>query len=130
MSSGSLTDPRRLTVAAVLGLRVVYGAVLVATPGAITKRWLGADAGTGPTAVALRGLGMREVVLHAGAFGALVRGTALRPWLAASIAGDLTDVLATVAERSRGLPRRAAPATVAVGGGAAALSILLARLVD
>jgi len=39
-------------------------------------------------------------------------------------AGDLTDVLATAAGRRR-LPRGSAPATLAVGGGAALASVAL-----
>jgi uncharacterized membrane protein len=69
------------------------------------------------------------VVLHTGALIAVRRRTALRPWLAASIAGDLTDVIATAAGRRR-LPPGSPVATAAVGGGAALVSLLLAGAVE
>jgi hypothetical protein len=79
--------------------------------------------------VALRGLGVREVILHAGAALAARRDRPLRPWLAASVVGDLTDVIATTAGRRR-LPPGSPLATLAVGGGSALLSALLAVAVD
>jgi hypothetical protein len=55
-----------------------------------------------------------------------MRGRDVRPWLAASVAGDLTDIASTVAGR-RELPRGAAPATVVIAGGSALLSAALGR---
>ena len=46
----------------VLGFRVAYGAALLLAPDKITKSWLGPL--DDPARVALRGLGMREIVLH------------------------------------------------------------------
>ena len=53
--------------------------------------------------MALRGLGAREIVLHGVAIAAALRDRPVRPFLAASIAGDLADIAATVGGR-RGLP--------------------------
>jgi hypothetical protein len=117
------------TASAVLLLRVSYGLALVAAPRRLALRWLGEDADGAPVQVALRGLGAREAVLHGGAALALRRGAPLRPWLAASIAGDLTDVIATAAGRRR-LPAGSPLATLAVGGGSALISALLAVLVE
>jgi hypothetical protein len=119
----------RAAVAAVLGVRIVYGIGLIVAPARLAVRWLGPPAESGPTQVPLQALGMREIVLHTGALAALVRGAALRPWLAGSIAGDMTDVIATVARR-RMLPAGAARATLLVGGGSAALSAALAAAVE
>lgn len=119
----------RATAAAVLCLRVSYGVALIAAPGRLALRWLGESANDAPVQVPLRGLGTREVVLHGGALIALRNGTALRPWLAASIAGDLTDVIATAAGRRR-LPSGSPLATLAVGGGSALITLLLAGAVD
>jgi len=119
----------RASATAVLVLRVLYGVGLVAAPGRLTRRWLGDGAGDAPVQVPLRALGTREVVLHAGALIALRNGTALRPWLAASVAGDLTDVIATAAGRRR-LPPGSPLATLAVGGGSALITLLLAGAVD
>jgi hypothetical protein len=58
-----------------------------------------------------------------------LRGSALRPFLAASIAGDLADIGATTLARD-GLPEGSAPATAAVAGGSLLLSALLIALSD
>ncbi len=112
-----------------LTLRVGYGVALIAVPSRVALRWLGPAAEDAPLQVALRALGAREVILHGGALLALARGEAIRPWLAASAAGDLTDVVATVLGRRR-LPRGSAAATLAVGGGAAVASIGLTAALD
>jgi hypothetical protein len=111
----------RSAVAVVMALRIAYGAALIAAPERLARRWLGADAARPPAQVPLRALGMREVLLHAGGLAAAMRGGDVRPWLAASIAGDLTDIAATVAGRD-GLPQGAAPTTAAVAGGSALVS--------
>src|SRR3954470_19062125 len=112
----------RLAAVSLLSLRLAYGLALVAAPARLTKRWLGATAEGAGTQVAVRGMGAREVLLHAGALRSALQGRPVRPWLAASIAGDLTDIAATVAGRS-GLPDRSPGATLAVAGGSAALSL-------
>ena len=119
----------RVTATAVLALRVSYGLALIAAPRRLALRWLGESANDAPVQVPLRGLGTREAVLHAGALVAVRNGAALRPWLAASIAGDLTDVIATAAGRRR-LPPGSPLATLAVGGGSALVSAVLAGAVD
>lgn len=113
----------------VLGLRVAYGAGLIAAPARLGRRWLGEAAQSAPTQVPLRGLGAREIVLHCGALAAAGAGRPLRPWLAASIAGDLTDIAATIAGRDQ-LPRGAAPATVVVAGGSALIGAVVAAAVE
>lgn len=106
----------------VLGFRVAYGAALLVAPDKVTKSWLGSldDA----SRVALRGLGAREVGLHVLAIAAVLRGAPVKPLLAASIAGDLNDVLATAVGRG-GLPEGAAGKTAAVAGGSAVLTALI-----
>ena len=74
-------------------------------------------------------MGAREIVVHGAAIAAVLRGAPLRPYLAASAAGDVADIVATVAGR-RGLPDGAAPATLAVAGGSALLTAGLAAAVD
>ena len=121
--------PARTVTTAVLGLRIAYGAAMVAAPERIGRPWVGAPAARAPTQVPLRGLGGREVALHGLALCAALRGTPLRPWLLGSIAGDLTDLLATVAGRA-GLPEGALRATVAAGGGSALVTVALLALAD
>src|SRR6476469_937870 len=117
-------NARNLAVA-VLALRVAYGAALIAAPERLARRWLGADASRAATQIPLRALGMREILLHAGGLIAARRAAPLRPWFAASIAGDVTDIAATLVGRA-GLPRGSAPATAVVAGGSALVSAVLA----
>jgi hypothetical protein len=119
----------RAATITVLGLRIAYGATLLAAPARLSGRWLGDDARRGGTQVALRGLGAREVIFHGGALAAFLRGRPLRPWLAGSIAGDLADIAATVTARD-GLPSQSPAATALVAGGSAALSAALAVVAD
>ncbi len=119
----------RATASAVLVLRVSYGVALIIAPRRLAVRWLGDAANDAPVQVALRGLGVREAVVHVGALLAARRDAPLRPWLAASVVSDLTDVIATSAGRRR-LPAGSPLATLAVGGGSALVSLLLAAAVE
>ena len=119
---------RNLAVA-VLGLRIAYGAALVLAPARLTKRWLGPSGQRGPTQVGIRGLGAREVLLHLGALSAALEKRPLRPWLAASIAGDVADMASTAAAR-RELPEGSPAATLAVAGGSALISAAIAVAVE
>jgi hypothetical protein len=116
--------------AAVLTFRVAYGAALLIAPGKVAgNRWLGPGAHQPAATVALRGLGAREVALHGIALSALATGGPVRPWLAASIAGDLADIASTFASRE-GLPSGSPAATAAVAGGSAALTAAVAASLD
>src|SRR3954465_2775894 len=127
----------RAATFAVLGLRVAYGAALIAAPERLALRWLGPSAGTPPAQVPLRGLGAREIVIHGAAIAAATRDLPLRPFLAASVAGDPADIAATLPRRRgapvagrRGRPDGPAPATLAVAGGSALLTAALAAAVE
>ncbi len=118
-----------LTVA-VLGSRIAYGAALLVSPDRVAaNRWLGEDARRPAARVPLRGLGAREVTLHGAALAGFLRGSAIRPFLLASIAGDLADIGATTLSRS-GLPEGSAPATAVVAGGSLLLSAFVATQAD
>src|SRR3954451_15872008 len=108
----------RIAAIAVFGLRIAYGAALLAAPDKVTKRWLGPGRHGAAATVALRGLGAREVAIHAAVLVAALRAAPVRPWLAVSIAGDLSDIAATAATTASrsGLPSGATPATAAVAG--------------
>ncbi|MDP9346288.1 MAG: hypothetical protein M3P44_11290, partial [Actinomycetota bacterium] len=95
-----MRTPARTAAIAVLGLRLAYGAGLVAAPQRLAQRWLGPTSGSAPVQVPLRGLGARELVIHGFAIAAALRGDPVRPYLAASAAGDMADILATLAGRS------------------------------
>lgn len=93
------------------------------------NRWLGPGAGAPAARVALRGVGAREVALHGAALAAVLGRAPARPWLLASIAGDLADIGATAISRE-GLPDGSAAATAAVAGGSALLTAATAALLD
>jgi hypothetical protein len=121
------TAIRAMTVA-VLSSRIAYGAALLVAPGKVAgNRWLGPDARRPAAQVPLRGLGAREIALHGVALAGYLRGCPVRPFLAASIAGDLADISATTLARA-GLPEGSSPATAAVAGGSLLLSALAALL--
>jgi hypothetical protein len=113
----------------VLALRIAYGAGLIAAPSRLGRRWLGPAANAAPTQVPLRALGAREIILHTGAMIAAVRGAPLRPWLAGSIVGDISDLAATVAGRGE-LPKGSATATLVVGGSSAVISAVAAAALE
>jgi hypothetical protein len=116
--------------AAVLSFRIAYGLALLIAPGKVAgNRWLGPGARQPAATVALRGLGAREVAVHGIALATLVRGGAVRPWMAASVAGDLADVGSAFISRD-GLPDGSATATAAVAGGSAALTAAVAAGLD
>jgi hypothetical protein len=116
--------------AGVLAFRVAYGAALLIAPGKVAgNRWLGPGAYQPAATVALRGLGAREVAVHGIALALLARDAPVRPWLAASIAGDLADVAAALISRD-GLPANSSAATAAVAGGSAALTAAVAASLD
>lgn len=120
----------RGVTAALLSLRIAYGAALLASPAKVAaNRWLGAGARKPAAQVALRGMGAREVAVHGLALRALLRDLPVRPWLAASIAGDIADTGATFLARE-GLPDGSATATAAVAGGSALLSAAAAALLE
>jgi hypothetical protein len=117
----------RHAVAAVFGAHVAYGVVLFAAPSRITRSWLGPAVDGDPVKVALRALAGREILLHALGTAAALQGRPLRPGLAASFAGDLNDVVATMLGRT-GIPDDSPRKTVAVAGGSAALTGALLAL--
>lgn len=120
----------RKAAVAVAALRIAYGAALAVAPARTTKSWLGGDAALPAGTVALRALGAREIVLHAGAVAAAVADAPVRPWLMASIVGDCADVASTFAADSSRLPDRAALKTLVVAGSSAAISAAVLAALD
>jgi hypothetical protein len=119
----------RIAAVVVLGLRIAYGLGLVAAPARLTKSWLGPAGAQPATQVPVRGVGAREIALHGAALVAAATGAPVRPWLAASVAGDLADIASTAAA-GRALPARAVPKTAAAAGVSAALTAGVAAVVD
>jgi hypothetical protein len=121
--------PARIAAASVLGLRIAYGAGLVAAPARLARSWIGPVSDQPGGRVALRALGAREIFLHVGALQAVLRGAPALPWLAASVGGDLSDIASTARERER-LPDRAAPATGLVAGASALATVGVAAALE
>lgn len=119
----------RQAAVAVAAFRMAYGAALAAAPARTAGSWLGPDASRPGTVVALRCLGAREVVIHAGAIVAALRGAPVHPWLLASIGGDCADIAATYGGGSH-LPDGVPAKTAAVAGGSAALSAAVIAILD
>jgi hypothetical protein len=118
----------RITIGFATG-RIAFGLALIAAPRAVGTSWLG-PAGEHPaTQAALRGLGIRDIGLAAGAAWAASTGGAVRPWLIATVAGDLVDVGATLAAGDA-VPRRGRNGTLALAGASALAGAALAVAVD
>lgn len=104
--------------------RVAYAVAVAVAPKAAAGVWLGDEVKDGGTRVAARAMVARDAYLALGLADAARRGAATRPWLAALIASDLSDIASTVADGSR-LPKHSVPGTVAVAGAAAAIGVAL-----
>lgn len=92
MSERGLTGA---TLARAIGAgRAGFGLALLAAPERFAGPWLGRDARRAGTGVAVRGLAARDLALGVGALTASPE--TLRAWVAAGVAGDLTDLVATV----------------------------------
>jgi hypothetical protein len=125
-----MENPTKKAAAGILAFRIAYGAALLVAPGKVAgNRWLGPGAYQPAATVALRGLGAREVAVHGIALAALAKGRAVRPFLAASVVGDLADIASAFLSRD-GLPDNSPAATAAVAGGSAALTAAIAASLD
>lgn len=107
------------------GLRVVYALALIGSPSRVGAAWVGEAPAGGPTAVALRGLAARDLVLSLQVLLARENGARRTALLACAVC-DLGDVSATLAGDSRALPARAGLKTAALAGGSAVISAVLA----
>ncbi len=115
----------RLTTIAFAAGRIAFGAGLIAAPEKAAGPWIGRDAKRGPVKIALRGLGARDIALSVGMLLTLDDPDRLAPWLAVTIASDLTDLAATLAAPAGKLPENARWGTVALAGAGAALGAAL-----
>ena len=119
----------RTAAALVCGARIAYAVGLITAPEQLTRTWLGPPVVQPSTQIPLRGLAVREIGLATGGLLASLGGAPVRPWLVAQIAGDLSDVLASVWGRN-GIPPSAVSAVTAVGGASAAITAGAALAVD
>ena len=122
-------DTRKAITIALAAGRAAFGVALVGAPARIGSSWLGPDGELRATHVALRGLGARDTALASGAAWAAGRGAAVRPWLIATVGGDLADIAATLAAGDS-VPRRARRGTLLLAGASALASTGLAVAVE
>lgn len=80
--------------------RIAVGVALVAVPALATRQWLGeTDEDDTGRAIAVRGLGARDIVLGVGTLVALRPGADRREaarWIEAGVVADLADAAATI----------------------------------
>jgi hypothetical protein len=93
---------------------------MVALPRLSVSGWIGAPAAHPAAGVLTRALGAREIGLGLGLLASADRSRPLRPWLAAGIIADATDLIASVSAREH-LPKAAVPLIVVAAGTGIAL---------
>jgi hypothetical protein len=79
--------------------RILFGAGFLLGPEKAAKSWIGPAAATAGGGVMVRAAGARDLALGVGAFAALRGEGDARPWLAAHLFSDATDLVATWAAR-------------------------------
>ena len=110
--------------------RIVLGAALAVAPGRTATPWVGARAARRPTtAVIAAAMGARDLGLGLGTARAVGAGFGARPWIAAGILADATDLVATLRHRDA-LPAGGVAALALVAGGSTALGLWLQRRLD
>ncbi len=110
--------------------RLVFGVGLAAAPGKVAGGWLGSDADRPAARVAIRGLGVRDVALSAGALSVRDDDARLANWVAAAVVCDLADIGITLATPADALPANARWGTVALAGVSALVGAVLYRALD
>ena len=121
----SLLTPVNAARAIGLG-RVAVGLAILAVPARVGESWLGDDGTTPGAQVALRGLGIRDVLI-----GMAQAHTAADPergyrWARTASLGDAVDLAATLAA-AKHLPRSGVLTIGVVATGAAASGIVVSR---
>lgn len=105
--------------------RLALGIGTFLAPGLAAKIWMGQDAASGVSRVALRGLGGREAAIGLGLLVALESGRSPRPWLEAGAIADAADALGTLSQR-RTMPASRWVIATAIAASSAWLSTQLA----
>ena len=95
--------------------RAATGLWFVTAPRRPSTTWVGRD--DAQTRTLVRGIGGRDLAIGAGALAAAARGSSVVPWIAGSVAADLTDAAAG----ARSLSGEHRTKTLAYAGGFAAI---------
>jgi len=125
-----MTPAQARRAAGVLAVgRAVLGVVALVAPALPSRPWVGrAAAAQGPVRLFARSLGARDLALGLGALLALRHDGPARGWVEAGGLADAGDVAGTLLHFGQ-LPRGGRLAILALAGGSAAASGLLARRV-
>jgi hypothetical protein len=104
----------RRTLAKALAVnRIQYGLGMVLTPERNAKVWVGGRAARrGPTKLLAQALGVRDLVMGAGAMRSIGDPAAARAWFTALAVADGVDVVVTA--RAAGIPAASRAATLAI----------------
>ena len=106
--------------------RVAMGAALMLVPARIGGRWVGPAGERPEVQVITAALGARDVGLGAGVLVTLAQGSGARPWIAAGVVADATDLAATLRARSV-LPPPAVVGVAVLAAGSAAFGLRALR---
>lgn len=122
-------DPNALATRLAAG-RIVLGTGLAFLPDRLTGPWVGGAEALRPGAQVLGpAMGSRDLAIGLGTLTAVRRGSGARPWLLASAAGDVADLLATLRNRSD-LPFLGVAGVAFMAATSAALNAYLATALD
>jgi hypothetical protein len=124
-----MTRVQALAVAFAAG-RGAFGAALCAAPERVASGWLGGDADSVPTQIAIRGVGARDLALAGGTVAAATTGQGLTGWLAASLGADVGDIVSTLLADGDRLPKNAKSGTVALAGASVAAGAALIAVLE
>jgi hypothetical protein len=106
--------------------RVALGAGLLLAPGLVGRPWLGAAAGEPAGRVALRALGVRDLIIGAIAVHTVDHPEVAPRWQRACAVADGVDLAATLAARP-GLPPVGSALVAAMAAAGTAAGLLLAE---
>lgn len=98
--------------------RATFGIAMLAAPGLVADGWIGADGKRRGVKALTRALGIRDLLIGAGAILAANERRDLRRWVEFGMVADATDALATLLAVGS-IPLRKAALVLLVAGGAA-----------
>ena len=101
--------------------RVLFGIGFLVTPERSARTWIGSTARRGGARIFAQAVGARDLALGAGALAAMRNGRSARPWFAAHLASDATDLVATWRLR-HDLPSASAAYALTVAGASTAIA--------
>ena len=109
--------------------RGAFGVALMFAPGPIGRPWVGRDASRASSHVYSAAMGSRDVGLALGVLDAVNLRRGARPWLAASVLADSTDLLVTLRNRDR-LPAFGVASVAVMAASSAVLGAWLRQQLD